>query len=287
MILELGAHRIDCTKHAVVMGILNVSVDSPVSHSIVPPEAALERALAMQEAGAEIIDVGAHSTRTGAHELTPAEEIARVCPAIEAIARRGLPVSVDTWRGEVARAALDAGAVLLNDVSGAADPAMAQLATERGASICVMHMRGAPQHHGEVDQTYAAPSAEVTAFLDGRARQLEAGGAGQVWLDPGFGFGKSAADNARILDGLPALVALGRPVLVSASRKGFLAELMGQPYGQTAPRLLEATVAFNALAAWLGAHVVRVHDVAEVVAAVRVVDAVRAGGTPVEGSPGA
>ncbi len=275
MILELGAHRLDCTRHTVVMGILNVSVDSPVTHSMVAPEAALERAVAMVAEGAEIIDVGAHSTRTGAQTLTADEEIARLCPAIEAIAARGIPVSVDTWRGEVARAALDAGAVLLNDVSGAADPEMALLATERRASICVMHMRGVPQHHGEVDQTYAAPDAEVTVFLDERARQLEAGGAGQVWLDPGFGFGKSAADNARILEGLPALVALGRPVLVSASRKGFLAELMGQPYSQEAPELLEATIAFNSLAAWLGAHVLRVHDVAEVVAAVRVVDAVR------------
>lgn len=276
MILELGPHRIDCTNRTVVMGILNVSIDSPVTHSIVAPGAALERALAMREAGAAIIDVGAHSTRTGAEALTPAQEIARVAPAIEAIAGAGLPVSVDTWSAEVARAAIEAGAVLLNDVSAASDPAMGALAAEHRTSVCVMHMRGTPQHHGEVDQTYADVDSEIATFLDGRARTLESGGAGQVWLDPGFGFGKSAADNARMLGGLPALARLGRPVLVSASRKGFLAELTGQPYSQQAPGLLEATVAFNTLAAWLGAHVVRVHDVSEVATAVRVVNAVRA-----------
>src|SRR5688500_14501356 len=105
------------------MGILNVSLDSAVAQSVVEPRAALERALALIQAGAEIIDVGAHSTRTGAIALAPQDEIDRVCPAIEAIAAAGLPVSVDTWNAEVARAALDAGAVLINDVSGASDPA--------------------------------------------------------------------------------------------------------------------------------------------------------------------
>ncbi len=275
MILELGAHRIDCTHRTAVMGILNVSVDSPVTHSVVAPAAARDRAIALREAGAEIIDVGAHSTRSGAQQLTAAEEIERVVPAIEMIAREGIPVSVDTWSPEVARAALDAGAVLLNDVSGAVDPSMAALASERGAAICVMHMRGAPQRHAEVDQVYADIEGEVRAFLAERASSLEGAGAGPVWLDPGFGFGKSASDNVRMLSGLPDLVRLGRPVLVSASRKGFLAELMGQPYGQQGPHLGEATIAFNVLAARLGAHVVRVHDVATLVPAMRVVNAVR------------
>src|SRR5688572_33268643 len=117
------------------MGILNVSLDSPVAHSVVAPQGALERALALVEAGAEIIDVGAHSTRTGAIELAPQDEIDRVCPAIEAIAAAGVPVSVDTWNAAVARAALDAGAVLINDVSGLRDPAMLALAAERGSAV--------------------------------------------------------------------------------------------------------------------------------------------------------
>lgn len=265
------------------MGILNVSLDSPVAHSVVAPRAALDRALALVEAGAEIIDVGAHSTRTGAIELAPQEEIERVGPVIEAIAAAGVPVSVDTWSAEVARTALDAGAALLNDVSGLGDPAMLGLAAERHAAVCVMHMRGAPQRHSEVDQTYTDVSAEVLALLEDRARALDAAGAGQVWLDPGFGFGKPAAENARLLAALPQLVARGRPVLVSASRKGFLAELMGLGYSQEAPRLLEATLAFNSLAGWLGAHVVRVHDVAEVASALRVVNAIRAQQAPAQG----
>jgi dihydropteroate synthase len=276
VILDLGPHRIDCTHRSVVMGILNVSLDSPVRESVVAPAEALRRALELRAAGAAIVDVGAHSTRTGAQQLTPAEEIERLAPTVEAIAREGIPVSVDTWNAEVARAALDAGAVLLNDVSAASDPAMAALAAERGAAICVMHMRGTPQRHAEVDQTYADINAEVHAFLEDRALVLEGAGTGQVWLDPGFGFGKSAADNGRMLEGLPALVSLGRPVLVSASRKGFLAELLGQAYSQQAPGLLEATLAFNTLAARQGAHVLRVHDVAEVARVVRVVNAVRA-----------
>lgn len=276
MILELGPYRIDCTQRTAVMGILNVSLDSPVTYSVVAPMAARARALELIAAGAEIIDVGAHSTRTGAMQLSPQQEIERVCPAIEIIAAAGVPVSVDTWSAEVGRAALDAGAVLLNDVSGLGDPAMLALAAQRRAAVCVMHMRGAPQRHSEVDQTYDDVNAEVLALLDDRASALEAAGAGQIWLDPGFGFGKSAVDNARMLAGLPHVVDRGRPVLVSASRKGFLAELMGLPYGQDAPRLLEATLAFNSLAAWLGAHVVRVHDVAEVASALRVVHAVRA-----------
>lgn len=276
MILELGPYRIDCTRRTAVMGILNVSLDSPVAHSMVVPGEARDRALALVEAGAEIIDVGAHSTRTGARALTPVEEIERLVPAVAAIAREGVPVSVDTWNAEVARAALDAGAVLLNDVTGAADPAMAALAAERGAAICVMHMRGEPQRHAEADQTYADINHEVERFLEERALVLDGMGAGQVWIDPGFGFGKPAPDNARMLLGVPRLVTRGRPVLVSASRKGFLAELMGQPYSQQAPQLGEATVAFNALAAYLGAHVVRVHDVEAVAAAIRVVNAVRA-----------
>jgi dihydropteroate synthase len=277
VILELGPYRIDCTRRTAVMGILNVSLDSPVTRSVVAPSAALERALALVEAGAEIIDVGAHSTRTGAIELSAQEEIDRVCPAIESIAGAGGPVSVDTRSAEVGRAALDAGAVLLNDVSALGDPSMLALAAERRAAICVMHMRGAPQRHAEVDQSYVDVSGEVLSLLDDRARAVEASTAGQVWLDPGFGFGKPAADNARLLEELPQLVARGHPVLISASRKGFLAELMGLPYSQEAPHLLEATVAFNTLAAWLGVHVVRVHDVAEVAAALRVVNAIRAG----------
>lgn len=276
MILRLRDREIDVTHRTAVMGILNVSDDSPVAFSRVGVEQALDRARALAAAGAGIIDVGAHSTATGARDLAPSEEIERVVPVIEAIVGAGLIASVDTWTPEVARAAAGAGVHLLNDVTGFVDPAMVDVAREFDIPGCIMHMRGDPKHHYDVSQQYDDIAAEVRTDLVRRAQALRAQGV-EVWVDPGFGFGRSAADNAALLRGLPALVAEGYPVLVSASRKGFLAELMGQPYGQDRDGLLDATVAFNALASYWGAQVVRVHDVVEVSDAVRIASAIRSG----------
>lgn len=275
MELRLGEHTIDVTNRTVVMGILNVSDDSPIDESIVPARAALDRAIELREQGAAIVDIGAVSTASGARQLDTQEEIERVCPAIEAVAREGIPTSVDTWNPEVARAAADAGVDLLNDVSGFTKPEMVAVAGERGLSACVMHMRGEPRFHYEADQTYDDIVAEVRAFLLDRAAALDAAGAGQVWLDPGFEFGKSLDDNLAMFGGLPALVATGHPVLISASRKGFLAELLGYTKRQDVRGLLEATLSFNALAAFEGVHVVRVHDVEPVAKALAVVNGVR------------
>jgi len=286
MLLHLRDRTIDATHRTAVMGILNVSDDSPIAFSRVARSEALERARALAAAGAEIVDIGAHSTRTGGRDLTPDEEAARVAPVVEACVGEGLLTSVDTWTPAVARAAAQAGVHLLNDVTGATDPEMLAVAVEYRLPVCVMHMRGRPKHHREVDQSYEEINEEVTAFLVERAHSLEGAGAGTPWLDPGFGFGKSAADNLAMLDGLPALVGHGYPVLVSASRKGFLAELMGLGDRQDVEGLLEATLGFNVLAAAAGAHVVRVHDVAEVARALSVVSALRrqrAGSPEVEG----
>ena len=276
MQLQLGPHHIDCTRRTAIMAILNVSYDSPVAPSIVDPARALDRARELHKAGAEIIDVGAHSTSSVARDITPQEEIERVAPVVEALARDGLPVSVDTWTPEVANAAAEAGAHLLNDVTGFTNPAMVAVAVDRRLPVVVMHMRGEPKRHYEADQRYDDIAAVVRDFLVERAEALERAGTGQVWLDPGFGFGKSMEDNMRLAAGLPGLVASGRPVLVSASRKGFLAEALGRGNRQDAAGLLEATVAFNSIAAWMGVHVVRVHDVAEVADAIRMVNAIRA-----------
>ena len=186
-------------------------------------------------------------------------------------------VSVDTWTGTVARAAAEAGTHILNDVSAGSDPLLVRVAAQRRLPLIIMHMRGQPTRHREVDQRYDDVGAEVRAFLTERAEALTAAGVSELWLDPGFQFGKSAADNLRMLDDLPTLLAMGRPVVVSASRKGFLSELLGKGYGQQAAGLVPATVAFNVLAAAAGAHIARVHDVAEVAAALRVVNAVRIG----------
>jgi dihydropteroate synthase len=152
---------------------------------------------------------------------------------------------------------------------------MVAVAAEFRLPAVAMHMRGAPKHHREADQHYTDIVEDVRAFLLESADRLLRAGVPQVWLDPGFGFAKPPDDNLRLLNGLPRLLETGYPVVVSASRKGFLAEVMGLAYSQEAEGLLEATLAFNVLAANLGAHVVRVHDVAEVARAVGVVNAVR------------
>ena len=276
MILKLRDRQIDATDRTAVMGILNVSDDSPIAFSRVGVEQARERAHELVGQGASIIDVGAHSTATGARDLTASEEIERVVPVIEVLVQDGLITSVDTWTPEVARAAAEAGVHLLNDVTGFVDDGMVAVAREFEIPGCIMHMRGDPKHHREVSQQYEDIETEVRTDLVRRAQVLKTQGV-DVWLDPGFGFGRSAADNAALLRGVPALVAEGYPVLISASRKGFLAELMGEAYGQQRDGLLEATIAFNSLAAYWGAHVVRVHDVAEVSDAVRVASAIRSG----------
>ena len=275
MLLTLGEHVIDCTARTAIMGILNVASDSPVAGSVRDVDAAVGRALELHAAGAAIIDMGAHSTRTGGRDLTAQEEIERLCPVVAAVAAEGIPVSVDSWNAEVARAAVMAGASLLNDVTGLTDPAMIAVSAELGVPAVIMHMRGEPKHHLEADQQYDDIAAEVRSFLLERAAAASAAGAPRPWFDPGFEFGKSLDDNLRMLLGLPALVAEGYPVLISASRKGFLAELLGYEKRQDVAGLLEATLAFNSLAAYLGAHVVRVHDVAAAVYALRVVDGVR------------
>ena len=275
MLLQLGERTIDATDRTAIMAILNVSRDSPIAPSIVDPAKAVDRAHALLAQGAEIIDVGAHSTSSRAAELAPEEEIDRVCPVIAALSAEGVPVSVDTWTPAVARAAAEAGVDLLNDVSGVRDPAMVAVAAEHRLPAVVMHMRGRPHHHYEADQAFADVTTEVEDFLLERATALEAAGAPRPWLDPGFEFGKSLADNLRLLARLPRLLATGYPVLISASRKGFLAEALGHEKRQDVPGLFEATLAFHVLAAALGVHVVRVHDVEAHAYALRLVAATR------------
>ena len=280
MLIELGGQTLDATDRCLVMGILNVATDSPVADSIVDVGDAPRRAEALREAGAAIIDVGAQSTRTGAAEVSPEEEIARVAPVVESLVAEGHLVSVDTWTAPVARAAVNAGAHLINDITGA-DPETVAVAVETGTPIAVMHMRGRPQRHREVAHEYEDVALEVRDYLDRRATEIEAAGAPDVWIDPGFQFGRGLQDNLRLLLDLPNLAKLGHPVLISASRKGFLAEMLGHGElrshdAQGQPGMIEATIAFNVLAAWLGAHVVRVHDVEEVAWALNVSTAARA-----------
>ncbi len=280
MLIELGGQTLDATNRCLVMGILNVATDSPVTDSIVDIRNAPRRAEALRKAGADIIDVGAQSTRTGAAEVSPDEEITRVAPVVEMLVAEGHLVSIDTWTAPVAHAAVESGAHLINDITGA-DPETVAVAVETGTPIAVMHMRGRPQRHREVKHEYEDVALEVRDYLDRRATEIEAAGAPDVWIDPGFQFGRGLDDNLRLLLDLPNLARLGHPVLISASRKGFLAEMLGHGElrshdAQAQAGMLEATIAFNVLAAWMGAHVVRVHDVEEVAWALNVSTAARA-----------
>ncbi len=280
MRIPVGDRVLDCTRRTAIMGIVNVATDSPVSESVATAAEAVAMGRRQVEAGAALVDVGAHSTRSGGESPSAQEEIDRLCPVVAGLAAEGVLVSVDTWRGAVARAAVEAGAHVVNDVSAGSDAETVRVAAESDLPLIVMHMRGRPKQHRRADQRYADVGAEVRAFLAARAEALTSQGVSRIWLDPGYEFAKPADDNVRMLLDTPALLELGRPVVVSASRKGFLAELLGAPKlpsaaVQSVAGLAEATLAFNTLAAWLGVHVVRVHDVAATAHALRVVEAAR------------
>ncbi|MHB8451220.1 MAG: dihydropteroate synthase [Mycobacteriales bacterium] len=257
------------------MGVVNVTPDSFSDPGVYfATRDAVRHGLELVAAGADLVDVGGESTRPGAARVSPAEEADRVLPVVTALAARGVVVSVDTTRASVAGPALAAGAFMVNDVSGgSADPELAALVAERGVPYVVMHSRG-PSADMASRAVYADVVAEVVAELAGRLEAVLAAGvrAEQVVLDPGLGFAKTAGHNWTLLAHLDALLALGRPVLVGASRKSFLGALLAAPDGT--PRPVDsrdaATAATSALAAAAGAWAVRVHDVGPSADAVRV-----------------
>lgn len=245
-----------------VMGILNVTPDSfHDGGSFVAVEAALRQVDTMVAQGADWIDVGGESTRPGAPEVSADEELARVVPIIQAV-RRAHPrlcVSVDTAKAAVAHAALQVGATAINDVTALGDPEMSGVVAAAGCPLMLMHMQGTPrtmQH----EPRYGDVVDEVCAFLLDRVERAERAGISRerVWIDPGIGFGKTVEHNLALLRGMPTLVATGLPVLVGASRKSFIGRVLHQP--RTEERL-EGSLAVASLAAWLGASMVRVHDV--------------------------
>jgi dihydropteroate synthase len=252
-----------------VMGILNTTPDSFSDGGLWADTArAVERALEMVGQGADLIDVGGESTRPGARPVGIQEEIDRVVPVVEALAAKTpVTISVDTSKPQVMAAAVAAGAGLINDVFALRGEDALETAAGLGVPVCLMHMQGRPRDM-QVDPRYVDVVGEVEEFLLQRARACEAAGIRRerIWIDPGFGFGKTLEHNVALFQALPRLCRKGYPVLVGVSRKSMLGALTGKPVEDR----LAASVAAAVLAARSGAAVVRVHDVAETVDALKV-----------------
>lgn len=262
-----------------VMGIVNLTPDSfSDGGRFSDVSRAVERCLELVAHGADVLDLGAESTRPGAAPVSIDEELRRLLPVLRALDVQGcpVPVSVDTTKAEVARRALDHGASWVNDVSALDDPDMAPTCAEAGCTVVLMHRRGSPVTM-QADTHYADLIGEVCSFLKARAeRAIQAGvDPGQLVVDPGVGFGKASEDNARLIAAVPRFAALGYPVLIGASRKRFIGDLTGV---RAADQRVFGSVGAALEAARRGAAVLRVHDVAATVQALRVQGAIlRAG----------
>ena len=267
-----------------VMGVVNVTDDSfSDGGRYLDPAAAVEHGLRLAADGADIVDVGGESTRPGAVRVDAAVEIARVIPVVKSLAAQGLTVSIDTMHAEVARAALDNGAAIVNDVSGGrADPAMAGVVAAAGVPWILMHWRSVSAGDPHRVPGYGDVVAEVRAELLGAVDAAVAAGVdpARVIIDPGLGFAKTAQHNWALLHALPELVGTGIPVLIGASRKRFLGALLAADDGQPRPPdgRETATAVVSALAAGHGAWGVRVHDVTASVDALAVLGAWNSGG---------
>ncbi len=261
------------------MGVLNVTPDSfSDGGAYEQPELAIEHALAMEKAGADLLDIGGESTRPGSEETPASEELDRILPVLEVLRERlKIPVSVDTRRSTVAELAIRAGAEIINDVSGLrSDPRIAEVAAKYGACIVLMHMRGEPRTMQKGPFARSVMKDVAQGLRESVAKARKAGVAKpQIILDPGIGFGKSLSQNYELLHKLPQLASLGYPLLVGTSRKGFLGVMLAHD-GKPAPpeERIWGTAATVTASILGGAHIVRVHDVAEMVQVVRVADCV-------------
>jgi len=276
--LEAGEHVWTFPRpRPLVMGILNVTPDSVSDHHrLTTIEGQLHHAEQMVRAGADIVDVGGESGRTDRPATTPETEAQRVLPVIRVLCERGFRVSVDTWRVPVAAAAVDAGVAIINDVSGLADLDMARLAARTGVGLVIMHTRAKPKH--EYFPGYEDPVGEVIAFLRDKAKIACSLGVSpdQIVLDPGPDFAKTPEESVEILRRLDELLALERPLLLAVSRKYFV----GMITGRLPQQRLGGTLAALGCGLEAGAHVVRVHDVTEVVAYLDVRTALRSPSAP-------
>ena len=255
------------------MGILNVTPDSfSDGGEYFDTDLAVARGQRMVDEGADFIDIGGESSRPGSDPITEEEELRRVLPVIERLAQEvSIPLSIDTYKSNVALKALDAGAQIVNDISGATfDPAMAEVVKQFDACVVLMHMQGRPKTMQQ-EPTYDDVVEQVSTFLLEQARKMRVYGIGRIILDPGIGFGKSVEHNVVLIKELHRLVHLGYPVMVGPSRKSFIGKLLDAPVQNR----LEGTAAAVTASILQGANIVRVHDVKEMKRVAIVADALK------------
>jgi dihydropteroate synthase len=275
--LPTRSGEVDMKRRTALMGVLNVTPDSfSDGGNYLDADKAIAHGLELVAHGADIVDIGGESSRPGAAPVSAREEMERVLPVLRALRRAvSIPISIDTYKAQVARAALDEGADIVNDISALrSDPGMVSLVVAEKAPVVLMHMQGSPRTM-QVSPHYENVVEEVKTFLLDRVRYAVEAGAepARILIDPGFGFGKSLGHNLGLLRDLPALASLGHPLLVGPSRKTFIGKVLG-----VGPEdRLEGTLAAVAAAVLGGANMIRVHDVKEARRAVQIADALRFG----------
>lgn len=276
---------LDFSKKTYLMGVLNVTPDSFSDGGLyLDKSLAVRRAHEMIEDGADIIDIGGESTRPGSESVSLEEEIARTIPVIEALAKDiKVPISIDTYKAEVAKRALDAGASMVNDISGLRfDPDMPEVVSEYKVPVVIMHIKGTPKNM-QVDPSYEALIPEIMDYLRISIRLAVKFGIDEdkIVIDPGIGFGKTFDHNLDIIKNLHKFTLLEKPILAGPSRKAFIGKILGDA---PASERLEGTAAAVAISIFNGANILRVHDVKEMVKVARVADAIRRGRIKINGS---
>jgi dihydropteroate synthase len=270
---KFGNVEFDFSKRTYIMGILNVTPDSfSDGGKYFSKERAIDRAIQMIDEGADIIDVGGESTRPGSEPVPLEEELRRVIPVISEISKRTkIPISIDTYKSEVARQALDNGAVIVNDISGLRfDKRMVDVVSEYNSGIVIMHIKGRPKTM-QINPEYNDVISEIYSYLSDSVQIAKSRGIEKIIIDPGIGFGKRQVDNLEIIRRLREFKSLGYPILIGVSRKSFIGNILNLPVEER----LEGTLAAVAISIWNGANIVRVHDVKEIKRVVKIIDAIK------------
>ncbi len=273
--IVLKNKTLDFSQRAYIMGVLNLTPDSFFDgRRFLEPEAAVQHAFRMEAEGADIIDLGGESTRPGAQAVPLKEEFRRVLPVLKRLSGRlKVPISIDTYKSEVAERCIQCGAEMVNDISGLYfDPRMKEIVARHQVPVIVMHIKGTPRDM-QKDPQYRDLIGEILSFFRESISRADAAGipADKIIIDPGIGFGKSFAHNLDILKGLESFKVLGKPIMVGVSRKSFLGKILDLPVDER----LEGSIAAALYAVLRGANIVRVHDVAATVKALRTVEAIQ------------